>query len=75
MVLGLDTKAALVHNYCMATKQQTITVRLTAKRKKEIEALAKHERRTISNFADYLLLMGIAKYYELDVEKTLAKRP
>lgn len=58
----------------MATKQQTITVRIEAKLKKEIAAIAKSQRRSISNLGEYLLILGKAKLYEMDLADVQAER-
>jgi predicted transcriptional regulator len=51
----------------MATKQQTVTVRVEPKLKRELQALAKAQRRTLSNLAEYFLYLGKLKYYEQDL--------
>lgn len=65
---SLDTFAAFVHNLRMATKQQTITIRVSAKLYKEISDLAAGQRRTMSNMGEYLLILGKLKLYEQDLE-------
>lgn len=67
MHFPLDTFAALVHNLVMATKAKTVTIRVTAKLHKELEALAIAQRRSLSNLGEYFLSLGKLKYYEEDV--------
>jgi hypothetical protein len=48
----------------------TIQVVVDAKLKKEIRALAKAERRTLSSMAGWLLVLGKLKFYEQDLAKS-----
>lgn len=50
----------------------TLQVVLTQKDRKEIEALARHERRSLSFMAGWLISLGKAKYYEQDAARAKA---
>jgi hypothetical protein len=58
----------------MPTKDTTITVRVAPKLKKELAAIAKSQRRSISNLAEYFLILGKLKYYEQDLASAITQR-